>query len=674
MYYSSFGILAVLHHIILNYDVLKNGRKGVPSSARYRYRQFLQALLVFYITDLLWGFLIDLRIRPLAYANTLMFFAFMGLSVLLWTRYIAAFLDKKGIRATSFLAAGWGIYTFVILGLIVNFFYPVIFTMSEDTVYEARFGRFIVFILQFLLFLLISIYSLVISQRSEGRDKIHYLAVGVAGGVMAVFVVLQMIDPFAPFYTVGCILSNCVVHIFVEEDEKREQDRITADARKEREIYTQVSLSLAKDYEAIYYVDLETGKYREISASRSYRTLEVPEDGEDFYKETRENARRYAHPDDRAFAESMYNKETMRKNLEGRRSYSYNYRIMFGDIARYYRFDVMLSNDGEHFVLCDKDVQDTITAETALLEKQKANITFSQIAESLASNYDVIYYVDAETGDYVGYTSNNIYGELKIDESGNDFFTDAKKNSTVLVHPKDRERLFTVLDRDYLLTALEGRKQFSCQYCLIVNGQTQNTRFTARKSSDGRHMIIGVENIEDEIRKENEHLRALNTEKELARRDELTGVRNKTAFNELEQSLQENIERGMDYLPFAFAVCDLNDLKMTNDSRGHSAGDEYITSSTKVLCELFKHSPVFRIGGDEFVIFLRGEDYTAREELVERLRQTSRENRDRKEGPVIAVGLAEYEPSGDINVSNVFDRADQRMYEDKRELKSAASS
>ncbi|MBQ8970137.1 MAG: hypothetical protein IJ073_02335, partial [Lachnospiraceae bacterium] len=140
MYYSSFGILAVIHHIILNYNVLRRGRKDVSSGARSRYRQFLHALLIFYAADLSWGFLVEAGIRTLAYADTLLFFAAMAVSVLLWTRYVAAYLDKTGIRATSFLAAGWGIFAFVILGLIVNFFYPLIFTFTEDTVYEARFG------------------------------------------------------------------------------------------------------------------------------------------------------------------------------------------------------------------------------------------------------------------------------------------------------------------------------------------------------------------------------------------------------------------------------------------------------------------------------------------------------------------------------------------------------
>lgn len=669
MYYSSFGILAVIHHLIINYDAFKNWKKEPKQGPRFRYRQFLNALLLFYVTDLFWGVLEESGIRILAYADTLLFFASMALSVLLWTRYVVAFLDKNGIRAKSFLAAGWLIFGFVILHLIVNFFNPIIFTFTDDMQYVPGSGRYILLAAQFIMFVLISVYSFFVMRRSEGREKVHYGAVCLSSTFMTVFIVLQSFDPFAPFYTIGCFFANCLMHVFVEEDEKREQDRITADAQKKGERYSQISLSLASDYEAIFYINIETGKYLKVSAGKTKEYVDVPDKGEDFYREARENLRMMVHPDDRDFAESMYHKATMKKNLEGRTSYSFKYRMMKGDEARYYRFVVMLSEDREHFVLCSKDIQDTITAETAMLEKQKNSITFSQIAESLASNYDVIYYVDLESGDYVGYTSHNIYGELKVDESGDDFFVKAKENVALLIHPKDRDRILTALDRDYLFTALEGRKQFNIQYRLIIDDRVQHTRLTARKSSDGGHLIIGVENIDDEVRREREHLRALNTEKELARRDELTGTRNKTAFAEFEQSLQDNIERGIDYLPFAIAVCDLNDLKKINDTEGHKAGDEYIKSSAKLLCDVFDHSPVFRIGGDEFAIFLSGDDFASRTQLIDRIHSISVSNRDRHEGPVIAVGLAEYDPSGDSDVTEIFDRADHLMYEDKRELK-----
>ena len=669
MYYSSFGILAVIHHIIINYEVLRNGHKDPSRGPQYRYRQFLNAILIFYTADLLWGFAIDSNIWLFAYIDTILFFASMAVSVLLWTRYVVAFLDKRGRRANSFLAAGWGIFAFVILHLLVNFFNPIIFTITDDMEYIPGSGRYFLLVAQLLLFILITVYSFFVALRSEGRDKVHYRAVCASGGVMALLIVLQTFDPFAPFYTIGCFIANCLIHVFVEEDEKREKEKITEEARREKDRYTQIANSLANDYEVIYYINIETGKYMEISSSDTYKSLNIMKTGEDFFKETRINAERFAHPDDRRFAISMYYKDVMLKNLEGRKSYSYKYRVMINGEARYYRFVVILSEDGKHFVLCDKDIQDTITAETALLEKQKINITFTRIAESLASNYDVIYYVDLETEDYVGFTSHNIYGELKVDDSGHDFFSEAITNVSRIIHPQDRDKMLSVINKDYLITALEGRKQFDVEYRLTINDRAQHTRLSVRKSSDKKHLIIGVENIDEEVRKEQEHLRALNTEKELARRDELTGTRNKTAFTELENSVQDNIEKGMNYLPFAIAVCDLNNLKKINDTEGHKAGDEYIRSSAKLLCDIFDHSPVFRIGGDEFAIFLSGDDFTARYQLIEKLHKTVLANRDRHQGPVIAIGMSEFDPASDSNVTEIFDRADQLMYEDKRELK-----
>ena len=96
---------------------------------------------------------------------------------------------------------------------------------------------------------------------------------------------------------------------------------------------------------------------------------------------------------------------------------------------------------------------------------------------------------------------------------------------------------------------------------MIISGNPQYTKMTVRKSSDGTHFIIGVENVDDEIKKEKQHLKELRTEKELARRDELTGVKNKTAYKELEESVQVDIDNGLDYLNFALVVCDLNNLK-----------------------------------------------------------------------------------------------------------------
>jgi diguanylate cyclase (GGDEF)-like protein len=134
------------------------------------------------------------------------------------------------------------------------------------------------------------------------------------------------------------------------------------------------------------------------------------------------------------------------------------------------------------------------------------------------------------------------------------------------------------------------------------------------------------------------------------------------------------MDNGLDYLTYALIVCDANNLKKINDTQGHAAGDEYIKASAKLLCNIFVHSPVFRVGGDEFVVFLRGSDYSSKNELMEKLRGQVLENQKTGSGPVLASGIAEYDMKNDNFVSDVFDRADKEMYENKQKLKAGNGS
>ena len=103
-----------------------------------------------------------------------------------------------------------------------------------------------------------------------------------------------------------------------------------------------------------------------------------------------------------------------------------------------------------------------------------------------------------------------------------------------------------------------------------------------------------------------------------------------------------------------------------NLTSGQQAGDEYLRTACKIICETFKHSPVFRVGGDEFAVIAQGRDYLYIEELLEKM---SHYNADacRTGGIPIACGMARFED--DECVAAVFDRADRSMYENKKMLK-----
>ena len=111
---------------------------------------------------------------------------------------------------------------------------------------------------------------------------------------------------------------------------------------------------------------------------------------------------------------------------------------------------------------------------------------------------------------------------------------------------------------------------------------------------------------------------------------------------------------------------DINDLKKVNDTAGHQAGDQYLRDACKTICDTFKHSPVFRVGGDEFAVIAQGKDYARIEELLEIMSQYNAEAY-RTGGILIACGMARFED--DECVASVFERADHSMYENKKSLK-----
>ncbi|MBQ7152615.1 MAG: GGDEF domain-containing protein [Clostridia bacterium] len=341
---------------------------------------------MFYIADIAWGFLYDLKIVPLTYADTVIFFLTMGLSVFLWTRYVIAYINKKTVFSMVLNIAGWMILVFQAAALIVNFFTPIVFRFdAESGEYFPGNARYFMLGLQIMLYFVTAAYSLVTAVRAKGIGKRPFLTVGFSGLVMTVFIILQMYDPLLPYYTVGCLIASCLIHSFVTWYEK---------------------------------------------------------------------------------------------------------------------------------------VDSSVELGSAI---QKAYI------------------------------------------------------------------------------------------------------------------------------------------------DSMTGVRNYHAYSDEMKRIDDEIANDT-LKDFGIVVLDLNGLKQINDTRGHDIGDESIKKACRIICELFAHSSVFRIGGDEFVILLGGADYENREELLGKLDAISREN-VKTDDVVIASGIAEYSAGKDENLSAVFRRADQHMYEKKRELK-----
>jgi len=161
--------------------------------------------------------------------------------------------------------------------------------------------------------------------------------------------------------------------------------------------------------------------------------------------------------------------------------------------------------------------------------------------------------------------------------------------------------------------------------------------------------------------------------RKMASIDPLTGVRNKHAFGQWEDEIDSRIREGKQE-PFAVVVCDINNLKTANDLYGHKVGDTCIKNASARICGIFSHSPVFRVGGDEFIIILTGEDLLLRDKLMERVNVLPRALSKIRAGETVSAGMAVYDKDRHLSLMGVAEEADMAMYERKEFVKKALSS
>lgn len=294
---------------------------------------------------------------------------------------------------------------------------------------------------------------------------------------------------------------------------------------------------------------------------------------------------------------------------------------------------------------------------------------FYQISIALSDYYDCMYYVDIESELFMEFLPSRLFKDIPHQKSGNRFIKFARTTARKYVHPNDLKKIISIYDKKKLQELISNGTPYSVPIRLVLNDKIIHTRHVIIICEDKKHILSCIVNIENEVQEKAEQKHHLMSAERMARRDELTGIKNKNAFTEQSQIIDKKIRKNPSSWEFGVVMCDVNNLKTINDTRGHSFGDEAIQKASQMICEIFKHSPVFRIGGDEFIVLLKDNDYKNREELLALLREESITNKKTRVGPVVASGLAVYEPGRDKEFSDVFNRADSLMYENKMELK-----
>lgn len=159
----------------------------------------------------------------------------------------------------------------------------------------------------------------------------------------------------------------------------------------------------------------------------------------------------------------------------------------------------------------------------------------------------------------------------------------------------------------------------------------------------------------------------------LAKKDGLTGHKNRTAYDIYVKTLSENMNTKKDK-SFALIMMDLNDLKYVNDHYGHVAGDQYIRNSCHLVRSIVS-SEIYRIGGDEFALFLTDDLFEQHTNIFNDLKHSVDEGNalliPNVDKPSIAFGIATHIKDAQDEIESIIRLADTQMYTNKAEIKQA---
>ncbi|MCR4822407.1 MAG: response regulator [Treponema sp.] len=148
-------------------------------------------------------------------------------------------------------------------------------------------------------------------------------------------------------------------------------------------------------------------------------------------------------------------------------------------------------------------------------------------------------------------------------------------------------------------------------------------------------------------------------------KDKLTGVGHLSSFNKSKHSINEMLKNNPES-EIAIFICDINSLRKINDKLGNDTGDNAIITLCHIICDIFKHSPVFRIDGGEFAVILQGNDFANYDSLSRILNQKLSQL---SSGPMpfsVATGYSQFKPQEHKNINQVIKTAEKQMLSNKK--------
>jgi diguanylate cyclase (GGDEF)-like protein/PAS domain S-box-containing protein len=201
------------------------------------------------------------------------------------------------------------------------------------------------------------------------------------------------------------------------------------------------------------------------------------------------------------------------------------------------------------------------------------------------------------------------------------------------------------------------------------DGRTLDVWLTLTKLTDDQGNVVAVATTERDIteRKQVEH------ELKIASiTDEMTGLYNRRGFRLFAEKTLQQSERTNNAV-FLF-YCDLDNLKVINDSFGHREGDRAILDFAGILKNIFRKSDIIaRLGGDEFAILVTGANRPGMDQvIIENLHEKIFCHNEGKWNSYIldvSIGVSSFNPGHPCSFEDLLSQADSAMYKEKKHKK-----
>ena len=432
-------------------------------------------------------------------------------------------------------------------------------------------------------------------------------------------------------------------------------------------IYTHIAQTLATGYENLFYVDLYSEEFISYRTDEENGTLIENRRGFHFFEECMDIIDEHVFPEDLEIVKAAMDRRALEEHLEREKDLMMTFRLKGKEEPDYVSLKITKMQDDKRFiVIALMDISEQMKEHNAAAQMREEQIAYNRIS-ALAGDFFCIYVVNPETCQYREISATTNFDSFDRFKEGDNFFSDSRMKAEKLIYPEDQGLFISMVTKEKVLDEVEKNGLFTLSYRILLDGEPRYVQLKAvmLDELEGKRLIVGYNDIDAAVRQEEEYGRRLAQARIEANIDALTGVKNRNAYRVYEERLNAQIEIGR-APEFAIIILDVNDLKKVNDNEGHKAGDQYLRDACRIVCTTFKRSPVFRVGGDEFAVISQGDDYGRIEELVEQV-NCHNDEAIANGGIVVALGMARYE--SDDKVSEVYERADKKMYENKSILK-----